>query len=267
MLILPLPHWMLDMGLMVALASSVVILLAAVNVTPSQRDSLLNTVAHELRNRLAPLCAELAVIRRESRDAETVAERCAVMDRQVKQLARLVDDLLDVRDRNHAELLQEAGGIEVTAVAQLVSESTQSPEEQVAAAIGTRPPTSFRILLVDDNRELALSLARFIHVLGHDIRVAFDGPEAMQVADEYRPDVMLVDIGLPKVSGYEIAREIRSKPWGGKMTLVAMTGWGRGTDRQRSNEAGFDRHLTKPVEPDELEIFLRSCASQAAVAG
>jgi PAS domain S-box-containing protein len=242
-------------------------LLAAVNVTPSQRDSLLNTVAHELRNRLAPLCAELAVIRRESRDAETVAERCAVMDRQVKQLARLVDDLLDVRDRNHAELLQEAGGIEVTAVAQLVSESTQSPEEQVAAGIGTRPPTSFRILLVDDNRELALSLARFIHVLGHDIRVAFDGPEAMQVADEYRPDVMLVDIGLPKVSGYEIAREIRSKPWGGKMTLVAMTGWGRGTDRQRSNEAGFDRHLTKPVEPDELEIFLRSCASQAAVAG
>ena len=125
-----------------------------------------------------------------------------------------------------------------------------------------RNAANCRVLLVDDNRDVARSMARFIRLLGHDIRVAFDGPEAVQIAGEFRPDVVLMDIGLPKQNGYEVAREMRSKPWGEKMTLVAVTGWGRESDRRRSHEAGFDRHLTKPMEPDVLEAFLNSCSAR-----
>jgi DNA-binding response OmpR family regulator len=118
------------------------------------------------------------------------------------------------------------------------------------------------VLLVDDDQDVARSMSRFIRLLGHDIRVAFDGVEAVEMAGEFKPDVVLMDIGLPKVNGYDVAREMRSKPWGEKMMLVAVTGWGRESDRRRSHEAGFDRHLTKPMEPDMLEALLNSCSSR-----
>ena len=83
--------------------------------------------------------------------------------------------------------------------------------------------------------------------------------QGVQLAGEFRPDVILMDIGLPNVSGDDVALEIRLKPWGARMTLVAITGWGKDTDRGRSYEAGFDRHMTKPVDPSVLEAFLESC--------
>ena len=121
-----------------------------------------------------------------------------------------------------------------------------------------------RVLLVDDNRDVARAMARWIRLLGHDIRVAFDGPEAVLIASEFNPDLVLMDIGLPKLNGYDVAREMRSKPWGRTMTLVAVTGWGRDADRRQSQEAGFDQHLTKPVEPGVLEALLDSCSKGAA---
>jgi len=93
--------------------------------------------------------------------------------------------------------------------------------------------------------------------------MTFDGQEALEIASEYRPDVVLLDIGLPKLNGYDVARQMRSHPWSEKMTLVAMTGWGRDTDRNRSRDAGFDRHLTKPVDPNVLEALLNSCSAHA----
>ena len=227
---------------------------------PSERNGdtrvLLNTVAHELRNLLAPLHAELAIIRRSHGEAETVVEHCRTMDRQLKQLAGMVDDLqrprLDERDRS------EFGGTRPQWRAPLQEESL--PASTSARVADPVDGPSCRVLLVDDNRELAQSMVRFIRVLGHEIRVAFDGLEALQIASEFRPDIVLMDIGLPKLSGYDVAREIRSKPWGAKMTLVAMTGWGRDTDRRQSQEAGFDRHMIKPVEADALETLLSSAA-------
>ncbi len=121
------------------------------------------------------------------------------------------------------------------------------------------------MLLVDDNRDVARAMARWIRLLGHDIRVAFDGSEAVVMAAEFKPDIVLMDIGLPKRNGYDVAREMRSKPWGEKMTLVAVTGWGRDADRRQSQEAGFDQHLTKPVEPGVLEALLDSCSTRAAM--
>jgi CheY-like chemotaxis protein len=121
-----------------------------------------------------------------------------------------------------------------------------------------------RVLLVDDNRDVATSMCRFVRLLGHDVRVAFDGAEAMQVADEFRPDVVLMDIGMPKLNGYDVAQRLRSEQWGQQMTLVAVSGWGREADRRRSIQSGFDRHMTKPIEPLALEAFLETSARALA---
>lgn len=117
-------------------------------------------------------------------------------------------------------------------------------------------PRRFKILVVDDNHDSALSLAMMLSIMGHETRTAHDGESAVHAAETFLPEVVLLDIGLPKLNGYDAAREMRSKPWADDVTLIALTGWGGETDRQRAHEAGFDRHLTKPVEPDVLEALL-----------
>jgi PAS domain S-box-containing protein len=113
-----------------------------------------------------------------------------------------------------------------------------------------------RILVVDDNRDAADSMALMLQLMGHDARTAYDGLEAVQAAATYRPDVLLLDIGLPKMNGYEVARHIRRQRWGEGMVLTALTGWGQEEDKRRALEAGFDHHLTKPVDAPVLEKLL-----------
>jgi|RhiMethySRZTD1v2_1073278.scaffolds.fasta_scaffold01619_12 PAS domain S-box-containing protein len=120
---------------------------------------------------------------------------------------------------------------------------------------------SHRVLLVDDDQDVVRSLVRLVRTLGHDIQVAFSGEEALQVAEQFRPQIVLMDIGLPGLSGYDAAREMRSKPWAEGISLVAVTGWARDADRRRALEAGFDRHLTKPVGADVLEALLNESAA------
>jgi len=373
----------------------------AVREADRHRDEFLATLAHELRNPLAALRAGVAVVGMASGDPETVVEHCTLMERQLQQLARLVDDLLDMSHLTQRRLSLEKGRIELAAVVRTAVEqsrilaeqadhelSVRLPDERIVLdadpqrlglvlthllsnavkytprgghielaaeragagvrvsvrdnglgippdkletifeifgrvdrsletgykglgiglalvnalvkmhggtiearseglgkgsvfnvwlpiavetaaphapgeAAGVRRTGNCRVLLVDDDQDVARSMARFIRLLGHDIRVAFDGVEAVEMAGEFKPDVVLMDIGLPKVNGYDVAREMRSKPWGEKMILVAVTGWGRESDRRRSHEAGFDRHLTKPMEPDMLEALLNSCSSRA----
>jgi signal transduction histidine kinase len=115
-----------------------------------------------------------------------------------------------------------------------------------------------RILVVDDERLSAASLRKLLELKGHEIRTAHDGLEAMEVAEAFRPDVVLLDIGLPKLNGYEVAQRVRREPWGRGLVLIALTGWGQETDRRRSQEAGFDHHLVKPVNPDALLQLLAS---------
>jgi len=107
---------------------------------------------------------------------------------------------------------------------------------------------SRRILVVDDNRDSAISMAMLLNMTGNETRTAFDGLEAISAAEQFHPEVVLLDIGLPNLNGYEVARKIREQPWGQGMTLVALTGWGQDEDRERSQEAGFDSHLVKPVD-------------------
>jgi CheY-like chemotaxis protein len=115
-----------------------------------------------------------------------------------------------------------------------------------------------RILVVDDNQDSADSLGMLMKLLGNDVRIVNDGLAAVAVANEFEPRVVLLDIGLPTLNGYEAARKFRKQPWGAKAVLVAVTGWGEAVDRQKSKKAGFDHHLVKPVEPDVLTTLLAS---------
>ena len=116
--------------------------------------------------------------------------------------------------------------------------------------------TSLRILVVDDNRDGADSLAMMLRVLGNDTRTAYDGEEAVAAAAEYRPDVILLDLGMPKLNGYEACRRIRELPFGKEVIVIAQTGWGQEEDRQRSKAAGFDHHLVKPLDPVAVTTLL-----------
>src|SRR4029453_2664529 len=100
------------------------------------------------------------------------------------------------------------------------------------------------------------SLGMVLRLKGHDIQTAHDGLEAVQAAATFRPDVVLLDIGMPKMNGYEVARHIRRQAWGKTMALIAVTGWGQEEDKRRALEAGCDHHLTKPVDPSALEKLL-----------
>ena len=121
----------------------------------------------------------------------------------------------------------------------------------------TQPPAhKFKILVVDDNHDSALSMAMMLSIMGHDTRTAHDGESAVATAESFLPDVVLLDIGLPKLNGYEVAQRIREKAWGASMYLIAVTGWGQDEDRQRSSEVGLNQHMVKPVEPAALEKLL-----------
>jgi CheY-like chemotaxis protein len=105
-----------------------------------------------------------------------------------------------------------------------------------------------RILIVDDNSDAAASLAMLLDISGHDTYTAHDGLEALDAFERYRPEVILLDIGLPKLSGHDVCRRIRERPGGGDVVIIALTGWGQESDRRKSQDAGFDDHLVKPVD-------------------
>ena len=119
-----------------------------------------------------------------------------------------------------------------------------------------------RILVVDDNADAADSLGMLLEVRGDDVRIAYDGLEALDVAAEFNPEVVLLDIGMPKLSGYDVARRLRDAR-GDSVLLVAITGWGQEDDRQRARESGFDHHFTKPVDFDSLLALIDRAAPRA----
>jgi CheY-like chemotaxis protein len=113
-----------------------------------------------------------------------------------------------------------------------------------------------RVLVVEDNADSATSLALLLRLQGHEVKIALDGPTGLQVAQDNWPDVVLLDIGLPGLDGYLVARGIGEHPGEKKPLLIAVTGYDRETDRQRSAEAGIDLHLVKPVDPVQLQGLL-----------
>lgn len=123
---------------------------------------------------------------------------------------------------------------------------------RATGARGDLPTSRLRMLVVDDNRDSVDSLSALLRLMGNDVQMAYDGVEAVHAAHTFRPDVVLLDVGLPLRNGYDAARLIRGEEWGRDMVLIALTGWGQEQDRKRSREAGFDHHLVKPVDPKVL---------------
>jgi PAS domain S-box-containing protein len=123
--------------------------------------------------------------------------------------------------------------------------------------------STYRVLVADDNRDAAASLAMLLRALGNEVSVAGDGIEAVQAMHNFRPHVVLLDIGMPRLDGYGAAREIRRHPLGRDIRLVALTGWGQEEDRRRAREAGFDAHLVKPAELDALRRVLAEVKTES----
>src|ERR687888_1648827 len=135
----------------------------------------------------------------------------------------------------------------VTAPRHHVSEQTEIRNEAAQPC---------RVLVVDDNEDSVESLAMLLRMLGHEVATANDGEQALTVAEGFRPDVAILDIGLPKLNGYDLAKQMRARPWARDVVLVALTGWGQDQHRRRSAESGFNHHLTKPVELEVLQQIL-----------
>jgi signal transduction histidine kinase len=127
-----------------------------------------------------------------------------------------------------------------------------APEHRAAHHDGR----ALRIVVADDNADAAESLAALLRAVGHEVRVAYDGQQAVAATESFQPSVALLDIGMPRMNGYDAARRIRELPGGKKMLLVAITGWGQQDDRRRAFEAGFDSHLTKPAQLEDLELLI-----------
>ena len=130
---------------------------------------------------------------------------------------------------------------------------TQQDHGPVAGAHGA---PGCRVLVADDNVDAADSLAMMLELGGHEVRIAHDGQQALALAESFRPQVALLDIGMPLASGHEVAAAIRAAPWGSAMVLIALTGWGLDEDRRQALDAGFDQHMTKPVDIDTLEAAI-----------
>ena len=167
----------------------------------------------------------------------------------VKRLAEMHDGSIVAESGGHG-----AGSRFVVRLPVMLTVTADGPDDDNIVTMDK--PARRRILVVDDNRDGATSLAEMMDIMGNDTQTAFDGLEAVAVAETFRPDVILMDIGMPKLNGYEACRRIREQPWGRNVVLVAQTGWGQEDDRRKSQEAGFDFHIVKPVDPAALETML-----------
>ena len=137
-------------------------------------------------------------------------------------------------------------------VVRLPARAAEPTPSRGAGSGRAHPAPVSRVLVVDDNEDAAASLGMLLEMAGHEVRTAHDGEAALAAAEDFRPDVAFLDIGLPRMNGYEVAERIRGQAWGNEILLIALTGWGQDSDRLRSKEAGFDRHLVKPVDPATL---------------
>lgn len=200
----------------------------------ADKDELVAELGHELRNQLVSMTMVLDLLKRARHEPEQIDAIIPMLDKDLTRLKRFVEQQLDSQ-----ELTEGA----------LASGATDSQDDATVAASSTNSsPERRRVLVVDDNVDAADSLCLVLEARGHESQAAYDGAEALDKLEAFAADVVLLDIGLPQMDGLEVARRIRSTARGKEITLVAVTGWGQDEDRQRTTEAGFDAHLTKPVD-------------------
>jgi CheY-like chemotaxis protein len=167
----------------------------------------------------------------------------------VRRLVELHGGTVEASSEGH-----DRGAEFVVRLPELADMPAAAPNGAPMAETGT--PAARRVLVVDDNVDSAESLAMLLRLGGHEIETAYDGLQAVEAAERFKPDLVLLDIGLPGIDGYDAAACIREGSAGREVVLVAITGWGQEQDRRRSREAGFDAHLTKPVDMAALSRLL-----------
>ena len=172
----------------------------------------------------------------------------SIVKRLVEMHGGRVQALSDGHDRGSRFV------VSLPVAASTANETTASPDEGATAV-------RRRILVVDDNRDGAGSLAELLELMGNDAQTAHDGVEALEVAETFRPQLILMDLGMPRLNGFDACRRIRAAPWGKTMLIVAQTGWAQEEDKRRVQEAGFDLHLVKPVDAAKLKKLLSTLAA------
>lgn len=202
-----------------------------------EKDLKLRKVAHDLKNCLAPLRNALRLLERADADASTGAYARGLIEKQLLAMEQLCNSLL-----------AEAPS---AAEAPRGAEGGAAPFSPLAGAGARRS-----ILLVDDNRAWVDSLALILRDQGHTVYTAYGGRRAIEIAEELEPEVVILDIEMPEVSGYEAARQLRRKLSRHRPTLIALTVWNDDMDKALAREAGFDHHLSKPMAFDDLVRFL-----------
>jgi CheY-like chemotaxis protein len=197
-----------------------------------EREKQFATIANELRNPLTPLRNGIEIVRQIGGTNPMLARTADMMSRQIAQLVRLSEHL-GTDDALHSRIGSQLTGL--------------TPAES----------SRLKILIADDNADGADSLAMLLQTQGHVVLTASDGRRALELSEAFRPDIILMDLGMPHLDGFQAAREIRLRPWGARIRIIALTAWSGDAERRRTSEAGMDHHLVKPVDPQVLMEILR----------
>ena len=179
----------------------------------------------------------------------------------------LVKNLVEMHGGRVAAQSEGVGkGSEFTVQLPVAATAPQPDARRGGSTAATSGPR-FRVLVADDNADAAESMGAMLRLMGHDVRTVRDGRQALDETARFRPDLALLDIGMPGMSGYEVARRVRREHWGRNVVLVALTGWGQEDDKRKAIDAGFDEHFTKPVDPEDIEALIaRRTGHSVAVA-
>jgi len=224
----------------------------------------LNILAHELRNPLATIQSTVELMKARGMDAKETLEHLDVVDNQVNMIAILLNDLLDAsRIPGSKFKYGEKRGVGFKAQPPLstTAELSTVDRNKKPRVIPTKSPLrgkALRVLLVDDNETAADSMSELLALRGYDVEVAYSGAQAIEKARTFRPQVSILDIGMPDLDGYEVAISLRKQKF--PCVYIALTGYGQIHDKNKATAAGFNYHLTKPASIKEIDALLQRVA-------
>ncbi len=237
-------------------------------ITPSiekgSREEFLNILAHELRNPLATIQSTVELMKARGMDAKETLEHLNVLDSQVNTIATLLNDLLDASRISGSKFTykkRSEAGFNAELPLSTTAELSSVSRHKKSRVIRARSPFhegALKVLLVDDNETAVNSLSQLLSLRGYNVEVAYSGMQAIEKARTFRPQVSILDIGLPDLDGYAVAVSLRKQKF--PCVYIALTGYGQMHDKKKASAAGFNYHLTKPAGIKEIDALLQRVA-------